>query len=336
MTCTYLFGTGFELGTVPFSAAYMSEDRVSVDASPAHTGNYSLGLAADEASDAYGQFDVPGTPTSLYVSTWIHPGAGAEPGASRVQLILADAKVIEVRLAGTHWNAYVDGALVATGAYDVADLAAWHHLELYAYITNSGRLRTRINGRDDIDYSGDTQPGASTAIAYLRLLNYQGNGAVLHVDDVAFGTGDWCGDVRCDLVVPNADTATLEWTPSSIGDHYPMVDDVPADDGDYVEGLGDGDQDLYEVAAWAGVHGQNEPLFVGQWTRADKSAAAADQVKQLLQSGGTLSTGSAASLVNGTPTYVYRLLATDPATARAWLLAALQSLQIGQEAVIAP
>jgi len=320
--------TGFEPGSAEVvNISYAS--RLSMETVLIHSGVYSLELDGYSAA-AYAKFIVDDTLAEIYLGAWIRPGSS---DASRYFefSVQVDGDFIGVRYDGQFWDAYVDGVKVADGA--VAHTIDQYHLaELHIVIDNSGTIETKIDGIPDINYSGDTQPAASTDIDFVRVYQYPGSLGQhkrSYVDDFCMGTGDWPGDIRYAIaLVPDADTAQKDWTPSTGSLNYDMVEDVPPNDAEYVSGGSVNDKDLYTLSDWtAGAN--EEPRFLVDWVRAKKDVADTVDIDLIVKSASTESSGS---FVPSTSfAYYSRILDVDPDTSAEWTEGGINALQIGQE-----
>lgn len=129
--------------------------------------------------------------------------------------------------------------LVGTGQNSYSPSLAWVLVELYIKIHDtSGQLILRVNGTQEISFSGNTQPGSETAFNVLRFFPLVGQ--FLKIDDFIFNdtTGtvnnSWPGGGRIIHLRPNADTSTEEWSLSSGSDSYALVDEETPSGVDYL------------------------------------------------------------------------------------------------------
>lgn len=324
-------GTGLETGSVE---QILSTDRnqAYVIAGAAHSGAYGLHLDSNYPSTyGWARWAVSGGPADLYFSAWVYPD-GDYP--LYIEFYVDSGHYVGIRHDGSYWDAYVNGSKVADGALNHTKLT-WHLVELHVIISDTGTIETRIDGVADLSYSGDTQPGATTAITYVRVYQYVtgiSHYADSYLDDIVFGTGEWAGDVRFNAaLVPSADTTDKDWTPSTGTDNYALVDEVPPSDTDYVSSETVGNLDLYELSDWTPPGSDYDILFINDWMRANADTVGAE-VRSVITSGSTTSNGDAESLTT-TATYFLRMLTTDPNTSAAWTATAINDLQIGQEHV---
>jgi len=328
MAFTPTFATGFEMGSLeilPFG------DRVNAAALTTYkkTGAYSTMLG----NNAPAFFRVAVSGSDYYVGAWVYLPAQylGTDGILAIQAVLDDGKIIEVNIAvgNSTYDAYVDSALVASGTV-VIERDNWHHVQVHFIIADAGTIATVIEGIADITYSGDTKPSATTNIVFIKFL-MAATSRNSWVDDLTIGTGGWPGDWRFDAIVPNADTATEQWSLSAGADSYALIDEIPPSDSDYLYTATTGQRTLVELADWDGAG--KSPQAVVVWTRAWKSDATADQIKQVLVSGATTDVGAAQDLLTSA-THVKTVYDNDPNTAAEWTDAAIDAIQVGVDSVI--
>lgn len=231
MAFTLLSGTGFEPGSIDVVELYTGGTWTVRTASPApHNGTYYLSSSGGAAH--YAQFDVTGGSDDVYVAAANYP-ANYTSSCQRIRAMQTGVTLCEVRWNATTkaWNAYVNGALVANGSIIVPN-AAWHHIQVRFHVANAGHIQTYIDGNLDINYAGDTMPGATGTLDKIQIgvsTNYT------YWDDIAVGTGGWPGDIRFDVKKPKADADdSNSWELSAGADAYALVDEIPPDDADYI------------------------------------------------------------------------------------------------------
>jgi hypothetical protein len=161
------------------------------------------------------------------------------------------------------WRAYVGtSTLVASGTMQLI-LATWLLAQVHVLIANSaGIIQLKIEGLPtlDINYSGDTQPGALTTIDRWAVTQGSSSGPSTYVDnvminDVHDGIDDsWPPDVRFVMFTPNGNGDRSEQTGSDGNktDNYLLEDEVPPDgDTTFVVSSTLGEGDLYAMSTAA-------------------------------------------------------------------------------------
>lgn len=316
MYTTPLFGTGFEMGVVPLAAS--EYNLATISSTYVKTGVYSLRIE----DLGHARFAVPDTPTSLYVSVWCRPDSTTVYKAIRAHI--ETGHLVEVRReTGDTWDIYVDGSLEASGSIVTSD-STWQHIQVYFDIANSGEVTVKVDGVEDATFSGDTMPGATGGIEYISaFVESAGAGtALLWIDDLSFGTGDWGGDIRFDAIVPDADDS-VEWTPST-GDNYTTVDEIPASDSDYVSAGSPSLKDKYTLGNWPSTN--KTPHMVTEWVRVWKAAADGSAIDIGIDSGGTEESAGSFNITTTAVNY-YHVFDDDPSTGSPWAASGINALK---------
>jgi hypothetical protein len=279
---------GWESGEIPSEDFYTGVDTEVSTTYGGRTGSYHL-LVGDAA--AYYRVDVTGNPNNLGMSvgTYFDAATWSRDDADRFQVVLTSGEIIELKFDATNktYDAYVDGVKVADGSVSITDLA-WQHVQFYTLIADSGSIKTRINGVDDINYSGDTLPAGATAQVEYAIL-YNGNGGIgnqfRYWDDFAWGTGDYPGDVRVEALMPTADTAVDDFTPTA-GDSFECVNERPPNDTtDYIYSDTNGHATELDLADFDATN--KTPIGVNAFAYARQLAGGGQQLKIGVDTNGT-------------------------------------------------
>lgn len=324
----YLVSDSYDYGTFPFDTVDTSGGGQSISALAAHTGAYGLII---QGVGRWSRYAMPGTPDNASVGLWIDPyeNYGNDDGFS-IELELTTGEFIEIRWDGVNktFDAWVDGVKVADGTIPVT-VNDWFHVQFYAFIDNAGFIRTKIDGVADIFYVGDTLPvGAAASIAYVYLAT--NTSGIVHMDDLIIGTDDFTGDVRVEWLPPDADTAVDDWSKSVGVDAYAVVDEVPANDADYLFTSNNGDEEELELTDWIGL--VKTPVLVTSRARAREDVATGEQLEVGADSGGVEDT--TLHTVTDSWRYYDHVMQQDPFGPAAWTNAAIDALLHRLEAVI--
>lgn len=132
--------------------------------------------------------------------------------------------VVRVNYTSGLLQAEVGSSVVATGV-TVVTRDAWHRIEVYTKIANSGgRITVKLNGTTEIDFTGDTQPSSETTVDRLCLYHStSAGGADAYIDDVIVNNvsgadnNSWPGEQVVALLRAKAVGAMSEWTPTDTG-----------------------------------------------------------------------------------------------------------------------
>lgn len=174
----------------------------------------------------------------------------------------------------------------------------------------------------------DTKNSTPTTVDTLAISLWDatgGRGAIddLYVTDSATKPANW--PLRVETIYPNADGATLNFTPSTGTDHFAVVDEAQASTTDYLSGSSVGDVDELALGNLSSTPtGIEEIGVVGHVHRTD---ATARSIALGVKSGATTSDGSNIALAASVGR-LSRTLATDPNTSAAWTASGVNALQL--------
>lgn len=329
MVFTPIFLTGFEMGTLSFSSSnirVVSGSTVEIrTGGVSYTGDYGLYINGS----GHVQQPLGGAQSEAYQSVWVDPSnAGDED--SIISFVLADGNTVflRYRTGSNTWDAYVGGSNIASGSVESPD--GYHNVQVYLLSSDSGSIQTKVDGIDDINYSGDTKPGTSTVIEYCRLQQSATSGPSTYFDNWVFGDDGWPGDWRFDKSFPNGDTATEDWILSTGTDSYVLLDEAPPDDNDYIYTTTNSDQTIVDLEDWSGSG--FTPQAVMMWARAQKDSASGQQLKIIDSDGTNTNVGSAQDILTSW-SYVFKFRTTAP-DGGAWTDTDVDNLQVGVEASI--
>lgn len=147
----------------------------------------------------------------------------------------------------------------------VIKLNTWHYIEIKCRIHETlGVVVVRVDGREVINYSGDTRYSTDAEETACILIKGRDNSDQDYTwwDDIYMLTDsgeaptDFLGDCMIDTIYPKAAGTHTEMTPSS-GENWECVNEIIIDDTDYVTGgLGDKESyDYQDVSGESTVHG---------------------------------------------------------------------------------
>ena len=331
MAIEILRAMSFECGDTQIPSADIGHGGASIT-NTSHTGTYGMRIGSD-GSD-YGRVPIPGAPVDPSVSVWVYPSY-AVSDICRLRYLLNTGEDIELRWnAVSHtFDAYVDGGLVEAGTITVS-ASGYFHCQFYVVIDDDpavGGVFVKIHGHESIHYHGDTKIQAGTTGAtYLYFYGGASGAYSASFDDLVIGSGGYLGDLRCVDMMPEADTAQDDWTPSA-GDNYSTIDEIPPSDADYNETNVDAQADELALTGFDGA--TYVPVAATAWIRAREEAATGDSIKVGYNSNGTVDVTEHTLETS----YVYYFHTNDenPDGPAAWDDAALEALLLRYESVIA-
>jgi hypothetical protein len=288
-------------------------------------GDYCLDL---NAITEYIEKNITATDTIYLAVLWRFTSASQSKGIFTVK---KDGTVLAtVRKNGTSYllEATRGTILVATGTKTL-NINTTYLIEAYIKIDDAaGKITVKVDGVQDIDFTGDTKPGADTQFNRV-LLGYNGNAGTYsqaYFDNFIMDDAAWIGDTKIQAVVPTGAGATTGWTPSA-GNNWACVDEKPASDVDYVSINVNDVTDTYAAGNLAGTIGTVKCVQVQSRMRID-GAPTPNNIKLVVRSGAAdyLSGDKA---VPSSEKSLWNLWETDPADAAAWTEADVNAMEIG-------
>ena len=128
------------------------------------------------------------------------------------------------------YRGYYTGTVLATGT-KVITTNNIYLIEIYYLPRNtSGSIVVKIDGVEDVSYSGDSTNGLEN----IRSMQF-GCGSQITtgiIDDVIVDDSDWIGNTKIRGLAISGVGNSSQWTPLS-GNNYENVDEVPYNDSDY-------------------------------------------------------------------------------------------------------
>ncbi len=216
-----------------------------------------------------------------------------------------------------------NGTVLATSVQALSP-GIFYYVELGVTIGTAGTYQVRVNGATWISGAGNTQAtGNATADTVgIGSQNSTNGAATLYYGDfyACDGTGSknnsFLGDVRVDVIFPNANGDVNQWTASGAGSNYACVDQTNEDgDTTYVTDANVGDYDFYKFgplpSAPQTVYGVQTVLV------ARKDDAGIREIAPSWRSGGVNHDGTAQA-VGSAYSMLIEMDETNPASGVAW------------------
>lgn len=223
----------------------------------------------------------------------------------------------------------------------VVTAAAWQYVEWEFSVHNStGHTKVWVDGTLVMDVSAlDTQNGSTDTIDQIELggLESVSGADFAGIDDVYCLNTDGAelnarleGETRVLGRLATSDGSVTDFTPSTPGDHYILVDEDPETTTDYVEDT-TGEEIFGFAAAPTGT--DINAIQVEAIVRAEGSGGIA-KLRAKVRSGATSATGDTDAVASTDEDIVYRHIFTqDPNTAAAWGAVGADNADFGLEIV---
>jgi hypothetical protein len=230
-----IFMDGFETGDSSFWNNYSNAGTVTATPPAGMSGSYMMvfstyhgayRLLSISKSEIYIAFKWYGTPQNITDPSSIfsfRDSAGTLIYSTRRNSL----GFMEARL-GSH-----SGALNATGTKILYPYITYLIEAYYKPLNSGGVFTTKIDGVQDINYSGDTTNGLedikSVSFGYDGVLE----AASCKIDDIVIDDANWIGNTKLGIIVPDGTGTTNNWT-ASTGNAWDCLNEKPPSDTDYV------------------------------------------------------------------------------------------------------
>jgi hypothetical protein len=236
------FESGTTGGLVP--GTDISATNVTVSTAAAKTGTYGLLF---NVTNGFFQLAVPAA-TEYYASAYIRRTGAPQTATMWYGIRTDNAKhvIVEHQLSDGLCRAYRDGTLVATGTQP-ASVNDWFRLEFRILLHGStGSIQTKVDGKVDIDFTGNTLPAGAATINYIRMQEV--TNVQFHTDNWWIDDASWPGAKQAVAILPTADTAQLDWVRTGGTATFDVLDDRPANDAQFISSTADGQISRVELA----------------------------------------------------------------------------------------
>jgi hypothetical protein len=211
----------------------------------------------------------------------------------------------------------------------------WHHVQVKVYCNNSGTINLRVDGSNEITFSGDTQNGQTGLINSIRMGPGGGSGTSCYLDDIFIfdTTGSTCNDIITNgeprvESLPIVSEDSTNFTPSTGADNAAMINEIPQDgDTTYNESSTLNDIDLFTVQDLSSPIGTIYTVQPKIYAR--KTITGLRKLSPAIYSGSTTYIRGAGVSVNNTYSWVTSLEDVDPDTSAAWTVTGVNNMKSG-------
>lgn len=325
---------GFEMGDT--SELTTPTGTYSIVASPVRSGNYALRV--NPTGSATGKAEIGGRAaggagTTLNLATAYHafyfqyatkPASGSEE-IMAVPSMLGSRK-FSIRLtSGGVLQAYDSTGTTQLGSDGTTVLVAgqWYLIEAMVGTGAAGSYAVRINLNVELSGTGSLTTSNNQRLQLGKVQNRNSQDVDFFYDDVRIDSAGYPGPARIARMDPDGAGDTTQWTGT-----YADVDEIPHDsDTTYLTTSNSGDVELVslESANSAGIGGKILTVVSCAVCR-DEGGASQLKVRLKTDTG----TNNTSNVDMGTSYALYaQINETDPGTGAAWLIGALNTMQVG-------
>jgi hypothetical protein len=214
--------------------------------------------------------------------------------------------------------------------------STWFLIEIHVILhASSGLIHVRVNGLDDLIYTGNTiAAGYSTITNFFMFTSYTGT----WIDDFIINdnTGSinnsWMGGSKIVGLSPIGPGSSSQWTPS-VGLNWQCVDEIPISITDYVTGNIAGMLDLYDLASLpAGVCSDVSLLGVKVFNSVIRSGITVSYIENSLRTNNS-NTFSPSITVPANAIVQSTIWDLNPVTGTTWTYIDVNALESGVKVV---
>jgi hypothetical protein len=215
--------------------------------------------------------------------------------------------------------------------------ATWYWIEMKVLCNGStGTYEIRVGGVNVASDTGvNTKAGSHNYHNSIKLENLT-SPSFVHYDDLYILDGggavnnDFLGNMKVLSILPDGDSATVQFTPSAAVDHNTLVSENPIDDDTtYVEDTVVGHQDIYDYGTVVGAGSSIAGVQINSCVR--ETDANSFTLKMPIISGANTSTDAGQAVGTTNYTILHRISETNPNTSNAWTATSLNAAQFGVE-----
>lgn len=332
---------GFECGDT--SECRSVTGTLSVQSAVKRTGGYALRVNPTGSNLGHARFSgvaAGGTITSdlnvatLYTRFYFRYATRPSSGEEQFLVVLdtggADKAFCCLNSAGKIELFDNNGIRQATGTAVLAQ-DTWYRIEVKTS-TGSGNqpCEVRVDGTADISASINQLTNNNGSVRLGKVSSRAGVNIDYYYDDLSLNDSAWPGEGAVEVMLPDSNGSTAQWTSGTNSSNYAEVDEIPTDsDTTYIK-CGTGGNQVHlvglESCASAGVSGTINA--VKAWVRAREDTSVTSSLRVRVRSGGTNSDTSGSNL-DTTYASRFRLLTADPATSAAWTTSGLDAVEVG-------
>lgn len=198
-----------------------------------------------------------------------------------------------------------------------------------------GTLRLLLNGEEKLNLTNqDTRNGVSTTVDNVSLWTGQ-IASLRHLIDfddlIVYDTFVGAGERRIETLYPNGDGTILTLTPSTGVSHFGVVDELQANNTDWLSGTTIGNLDLLGLTDLSSTPSAIDEVNVVMYSQ--KTDATSRALAAGIKSGATIQDGANINQAVGFTQY-NRPVPLDPNTGLAWTPAAVNALELQPKVVL--
>ena len=225
----------------------------------------------------------------------------------------------------------------STGSTVLATDGTWYRIEVYCETGLAATATVMLAVGDgvastEITGTGNVREQGACSLYAGKVNNRNGNTVDFYYDDGAFSNSGYPGAGACEIMVPDGDGTYTAWTIGAGGGaDWTNIDDPVSNDGDTTYLLstsvdGEASTATLESTLSAGISGTINAAKAVAIVARNGSSTHSNELR--LRSGATDS-DTTAYISPAAYALIGKVFATDPNTAAAWTIAALDAVEVG-------
>jgi hypothetical protein len=333
-----LIYTGFEMGSrIELSSSLQAGNWTLDFPTGRRAGTFCIRnqSSGNSGNAANWTLNIPGAPTEWYMAFAIM----AIGGTKNENIFLGAAT------SGNHLWIAVGGGLTMTfnnsagsaiaSTTSIIPAGVWTLIEIhYKQHSSTGILQVKVNGVQEINFTGNTQSTSNGGLASFfattvtGTLGQQIDDLIVH-DTSGSVDNSWVGDQFVTMLLPNGDASPNQWTPSTGSNHYAVVDERASnDDTDYLESTTTGFQECWDVTTFTLAAGQEIVAMQSVVVAKRVNLGTPRNLKIGLKAGATTSLDAGRLLATTYTTYRGDIFVNNPDDAQAWQHADMDAVKV--------
>lgn len=223
------------------------------------------------------------------------------------------------------------GTVIATGSRTISAGTTYLVEIYYAPLNSGGTFTLKIDGVQEISYTGDTTAGLENILDFR--LGSPSAGSVYgysYYDDFIVDDANWIGKTYIQGLTITGSGTTTQWDPST-GSNYACVDEVPYSDTDYVYTNTNDEIDTYALSNLSGTIASIKAMALTARAAYDGSPTPT-HIQLGVRSGGSDYFATDFSPPSSFGFLGQRILEVNPATSAAWTESGVNALEVGMKA----
>ena len=344
---------GFETGATATSLEVITvSGTASIQAGAARTGGFGLQVNPVTTAGGYVRFPMRllanGGPDNATITniTWSRfyfrpvtlPAANSEEIA-QIETVTSTKCTVRINSSGNLmlFNSAGTVQIGSTGSTVLATDGTWYRIEVYCETGLAATATVMLAVGDgvastEITGTGNVREQGACSLYAGKVNNRNGNTVDFYYDDGAFSNSGYPGAGACEIMVPDGDGTYTAWTIGAGGGaDWTNIDDPVSNDGDTTYLLstsvdGEASTATLESTLSAGISGTINAAKAVAIVARNGSSTHSNELR--LRSGATDS-DTTAYISPAAYALIGKVFATDPNTAAAWTIAALDAVEVG-------